>query len=104
MDIPDVYHIVVVIGPVKHLDLERIRRQPGLALYCVDGNTADLAHEIDMALLDHFHCWSTVVFIGGDLARQEAASYHITWLADSPSVNGDLMEFWRTTAPVPDYP
>ncbi len=94
MDIPDVYHIVIVIGPVKHLNLERIKKLPGLALYRVDANTADLAHEIDMAILDHFHCWSTVVFVGGDLARQEAASCYITWLADSPSVNDDLMEFW----------
>ena len=104
MDIPDVYHIVVVIGPVKHLDLERIKKQPGLALYRVDGGAADLAREIDMALLDHFHCWSTTVFVGGELARQEAASYHIAWLSDSPSVNDDLIEFWRATAPVPDCP
>ena len=104
MEIPDVHHIVVCIGPVNHLDPVRFSEQPGLAVYRVDGDGADLSLEIDMALLDHLHCWSTVVFVGGDLTRQEAASYHITWLADSPSVNLALREFWRTTAPVPDYP
>jgi len=64
MDIPDDYHIVVVIGPVKRLNLKKIKKQPGLALYRVDASTAGLAHEVDMALLDHFHCWSTVVFVG----------------------------------------
>ena|ERR1039457_244048 len=97
-----VYHIVVVIGPVSNLDLDRFKDQPGLALYRVDG--ADLPFQIDMALLDHLHCWSTTVFVGGNLAKKEAAAYHTAWIADSPSVNDDLFQFWRDTAPVPDGP
>jgi hypothetical protein len=104
MELFDVYHIVVCIGPVSHLDPVRLSEQPGLAVYRVREDATDLAQEIDMALLDHLHCWSTTVFVGGELARREAASYHITCLSDSPSVNSDLMEFWRTTAPVPDCP
>jgi hypothetical protein len=98
----DVVHIVVCIGPVSNLNLDRLNQQPGLALYRVDG--ADLPHQIDMALLDHLHCYSTTVFVGGDLAKKEAADYHTAWIADTPSVNDDLFEFWRATAPVPDGP
>jgi hypothetical protein len=98
----DVVHIVVVIGPVFHLDVDRLKDQPGLALYRVDG--ADLPFQIDMALLDHLHCWSTMVFVGGDLAKQEAAAYHTACIEDTPSVNDDLFQFWRATAPVPDGP
>lgn len=98
----DVQHIVIVIGPVTHLDLGRIKEQPGLALYRVDG--ADLPNQIDMALLDNLHCWSTTVFVGGELAKREAAAYHTAWIEDTPSVNDDLFGFWRATAPVPDGP
>ena len=98
----DVVHIVVCIGPVAHLAPDRLKEQPGLAIYHVAG--ADLPFQIDMALLDHLHCWSTTVFVGGELAKKEAAAYHTAWIADSPSVNDDLFQFWRDTAPVPDGP
>ncbi|MEN6536918.1 MAG: hypothetical protein ABFD89_24910 [Bryobacteraceae bacterium] len=102
MEIPNVYHIVVCICHVVHLDHDTIKAQPGLALYHVDG--ADLEHQIDMALLDHLHSWSTTIFVGGDVAKREAAAYHAAWIADVPSVNDDLFRFWRDTAPVPDCP
>jgi hypothetical protein len=40
----------------------RLQAQPGLALYRVREDAADLAQEIALALLDHLHCWSTTVF------------------------------------------
>ena len=67
MESPGVYHIVVCIGPTAHVDLDRLQAQePGLAFYQVQEDVADLAREIDMALLDRIHCWSTI-FAGGDL-------------------------------------
>jgi hypothetical protein len=104
IEIPGVYHIVVCIGPTAHVDLDRLQAQPGLAFYQVQEDAADLALEIDMARLDHFHCWSTTVFVGGELARREAAAYGVAWIPDSPTVNDDLFEFWRTATPVPDCP
>ena len=98
-----VIHILIAIGPVSHLDLDRLMRdQLGLAYYRVDG--ADLPLQIDLVLLDHMHCPCTIVFVGGDEARREAAAYHVHWIEDTPSVNDDLFEFWRNTAPVPDCP
>ena len=90
-------HILIAIGPVFHLDVDRLKEQPGLALYRVDG--ADLPLEIDMALLDHMHCPCTIVFVGGNEAKHEAADYHVTWIEDTPSVNDALTNFWRNTAP-----
>jgi hypothetical protein len=63
---PGVYHIVVCIGPAVYVDPDRLMAQSGLAFYRVRQDAADLAREIDMALLDHIHCWSTI-FAGGDL-------------------------------------
>jgi hypothetical protein len=99
---PGVYHIVVVIGPVSHLDLDRFKDQPGLAYYRVAG--ADLPLQIDIALLANLHCYSTILFVGGEEARREAEAYHVAWIADSPSVNDDLFEFWQNTTPGPDCP
>jgi hypothetical protein len=82
--------------------LDRLKDQPGLTYYRVAG--ADLPLQIDMALLEHLHCRSTTVFVGGELARREAAAYHTAWIADTPSVNDDLFNYWRDTAPVPDCP
>ena len=104
MESTGVYHIVVCIGPAVYVDLDRLMAQSGLAFYRVRQDAADLAREIDLALLDHFHCWSTTVFVGEKLARREVAAYGVAWIPDSPTVNDDLFEFWRTATPVPDCP
>jgi hypothetical protein len=104
MEIPDVYHIVVCIGPAVYVDADRLMARPGLAFYRVREDAADLAQEIDLALLDHLHCWRTTVFIGGEMARREAAAYGTAWIEDSPTLNEDLFEFWRNATPVPDHP
>ena len=93
----DACHILISIGPVSHLDLDRIKDQPGLAYYRVAG--ADLPLQIDMALLDHMHCPCTIVFVGGDEARREADDYRVTWIEDMPSAADALINFWRQTVP-----
>jgi hypothetical protein len=103
MESPGVYHIVVCIGPAVYAAPDKLVARPGLAFYQVQEDAADLAQEIDLALLDHLHCWRTTVFIGGKMARREAA-YGTAWIEDSPTVNEYLFEFWRNATPVPDHP
>jgi hypothetical protein len=92
-----VCHITICIGPVFHLDLDRIKNQPGLSYYRVAG--ADLRLQIDMALLDHMHCPCTIVFVGGDEAKREAAAYHVKHIEDNIAANDALMTFWLDTKP-----
>jgi len=97
-----VHHTTVCIGTVSNLAREKLKAQPGVDLHRIDGH--DIADQIDMALLDHLHCWRTVVFVGGDEARREAQAYGVAWIEDTPAVHDQLMEFWRTTSPVCDSP
>lgn len=90
-------NILIAIGPVCHLDLDRPKNQPGLAFYAVA--VADLAERIDLILLDHMHCRCTIAFVGGEEARREAQAYHVAWIEDSPSVNDALIIFWREMVP-----
>ena len=96
------HHTTICVGTVSHLDPEILKVQPGADLYNVVGS--DVQEQIDMALLDHLHCWRTVVFVGGDEARREAQAYGVAWIEDTPAVHDELMEFWRTTSPVCDSP
>ena len=93
----DACHILIAIGPVSNLDLDRLMKQPRLALYRVAG--ADLRLQIDMALLDHMHCPCTIVFVGGDEAKREAAAYHVKHIEDTAAVNDALITFWLDTKP-----
>jgi hypothetical protein len=95
-------HHTICIGPVAHLDPDRLKQQAGVDLYFVSGG--DVQEQISMALLDHFHCYRTVVFVGGGESRREAQACGVTWIEDMPSVNEHLLEFWRTTAPECDGP
>jgi hypothetical protein len=90
-------HILICIGPVSNLDLDRLTKQPRLAFYRVAG--ADLRLQIDMALLDHMHCPCTIVFVGGDEAKREAAAYHVKHIEDTAAVNDALITFWLDTKP-----
>ena len=64
-----VCHITICIGPVFHLDL------------------------------DHMHCPCTIVFVGGDEAKREAAAYHVKHIEDNIAANDALMTFWLDTKP-----
>ena len=96
------HHTTICIGLVSNLDLGMLKAQPGVDLYHVVGS--DIQDQIDMVLLDHFHCERTVVLVGGEEARREARAYGVVWVEDSPTVNSELLEFWRITPPVCDYP
>ena len=87
---------------VSNLDLDRLKAEPGADLYFVSG--ADVEEQVDMALLDHFHCYRTVVFVGGEQARLEAQAYGVTWIEDTPAVNEALLQFWRNAVPGLDCP
>jgi hypothetical protein len=60
--------------------------------------------QIDMALLEDLHCQRTIVFVGGEQARREAEAYGVKWIKNSPTVNEDLIRFWRTSEPKLDGP
>lgn len=96
------HHTTICIGPVAHLNPDRFAEPPGVDLYYVTGS--DVQEQIDLVLLDHFHCWRTIVFVGGEQARREAKAYGVAWIEDTPRVNDDLLAFWRSTAPVCDSP
>jgi hypothetical protein len=99
----ETHHTTICIGTVSYLDPAISKQQPGVNLYRIDGGDV-CQQQIDMALLDHLHCQRTIVFVGGDQARREAKAYGVRWIEDKPSVNEDLLRFWRETTPVLDFP
>ena len=60
-------HTTICVGTVFHLDPEIVRMQPGVDLYHVDGDAQD---QIDTVLLDHLHCWRTIVFVSAEGAMR----------------------------------
>ena len=98
----EIHHTTICIGTVSYLAPDVVKTQPGVDLYRAAG--ADVQEQIDMALLDHLHCWRTVVFVGGDQARREAQAYGVAWIEDTPAVNRKLLEFWCNTPPGCDSP
>jgi hypothetical protein len=96
------HHTTICVGTVSHLDPEILKVQPGADLYYVAG--ADVQEQIDSALLEDLHCYRTVVFVGGEAAKREAEAYGVVWIEDTPAVNEELLEFWRTTPAVCDSP
>lgn len=98
----DTHHTTICIGSVPTLDPEILKAQPGVDLYYAVG--ADVQEQIEVALLDHFHCKRTVVFVGGEVAKHEAWAYGVAWVEGTPAVNDELLKFWRITPPVCDSP
>ena len=98
----ETHHTTICIGTVSHLDPAITKKQPGVDLFYVDG--ADVQEQIDSALLEHLHCQRTIVFVGGEQAKREAEAYGVRWIEDTPTVNEDLLRFWRDTVPEWDSP
>jgi hypothetical protein len=98
----ETHHTTICIGPVSYLDPARLTEQPGVDLYRVHGG--DVEQQIDHALLEDLHCQRTIVFVGGEQAKREAQAYGVRWIEDTPTVNEDLLRFWRDAVPEVDGP
>lgn len=63
--------------------------RPGVEVYHVASED-----DIDMALLNDLHSPLKLAFVGGDLAKLLSEAYGDIWIADSPTVEEDLLRFW----------
>jgi hypothetical protein len=75
-----------------HTDIQlsaAVTARPGFEVYHVANED-----DIDMALLTNMETPCKLAFVGGDEAKTFAKEYGGVWIADSATVELDLLRFW----------
>ena len=57
------------------------------------------ALRIGLVLIQRWSAAITIIFVVGEDVYREADACGVEWIADTPTANGNLLEFWRKGTP-----
>ena len=86
-------YIAMYFGSVDRRDLERLKDRPDVEVYRLQPGL-DLEDQIELAFLNDLIRPLKLAFVGGERAKEFDGHYGGVWIADSATVEKDLLRFW----------
>ena len=85
-------YIAMYFGSVDRPALDRLKDRLDVEVYRLEG--PDFEHEIEMGLLDNLETPLKLAFVGGEEAKLFDGRYGGVWIADSATIETDLLRLW----------